>query len=220
MIPDCNFSIRSFLGGYDQNFTYLITCSITDAQVLIDAAIDLKEISPFIKNTPLVLLITHTHGDHISNINQYLDYFNNLTIIGHPDTTFSIKNKTINTVNDNHKFRIGHLNFTSIHTPGHYYDSICYQLNHLLFTGDTLFVGRTGRVVSKKSNIHDLYHSVYKKILTLPHNTIIYPGHNYGKQPTISIKENIKISPLLNAKNRNSFINLMKEYESSRISKI
>ena len=94
--------------------------------------------------------------------------------------------------------------------------SICYQLNPVLFTGDTLFVGRTGRVVSDRSDINHLYDSIYKKILNLPHNTIIYPGHNYGPQPTISLKDNIKISPLLNAKNRNNFIDLMKEYEKSR----
>lgn len=219
MVPNCNFSIRSFLGGYDQNFTYLITCSITNEHILIDAAIDIKKILPFIKKNPLALLITHSHNDHIAYIKQYLDYFNNLIVVGHPDSVLKIKNKGIKTVAHNHKFNFEYLNFTSIHTPGHYFDSICYQLNPVLFTGDTLFVGRTGRVISQKSDINELYNSVYKKILTLPHNTIIYPGHNYGSQPTISIKENIKISPLLNARNRNNFIDLMKEYEKTRIPK-
>ena len=72
-------------------------------------------------------------------------------------------------------------------------------------------------MISQKSDINELYNSVYKKILTLPHDTIIYPGHNYGSQPTISIKENIKISPLLNARNKNNFIDLMEEYEKTRI---
>ena len=217
MVPKCNFSIRAFLGGYDQNFTYLVTCSITNEHILIDAAINIKKILPFIKKTPLALLITHSHDDHIAYIKQYLDFFNNLIVIGHPDSELKKKNKGFKTIAHNQKFKFGYLNFTSIHTPGHYFDSICYQLNPVLFTGDTLFVGRTGRVVSQKSNINELYNSVYKEILTLPHHTIIYPGHNYGSQPTISIKENIKISPLLNARNKNNFIDLMEEYEKTRI---
>ena len=219
MVPKRNFSIRSFLGGYDQNFTYLVTCSITNEHILIDAAINIKKILPFIKKTPLALLITHGHNDHIAYIKQYLDFFNNLIVIGHPDSELKKNNKGFKTIAHNQKFKFGYLNFTSIHTPGHYFDSICYQLNPVLFTGDTLFVGRTGRVVSQKSSVDELYNSVYKEILTLPHNTIIYPGHNYGSQPTISIKENIKISPLLNARNKNNFIDLMKEYEKTRIPK-
>ena len=217
MIPNYNFSIRSFLGGYDQNFTYLISCSITNAQILIDASISIKKIIPFVNKNLKAVLITHSHGDHISYINQYIDFFDNIMIVGHPDSIINIKKK-VKTVNHNQNFTIGKLNFTSIHTPGHYYDSMCYKLNPVLFTGDTLFVGRTGRVVSKKSNINDLYNSIYKNILDLPHDIRIYPGHDYGRQPTILLKDNIKISPLLNAKNRNDFIKKMKEYEDNRIS--
>ena len=217
MIPNYNFSIRSFLGGYDQNFTYLISCSITNAQILIDASISIKKIIPFVNKNLKAVLITHSHVDHISNINQYIDFFDNIMIVGHPDSIINIKKK-VKTVNHNQNFTIGKLNFTSIHTPGHYYDSICYKLNPVLFTGDTLFVGRTGRVVSKKSNINDLYNSIYKNIFDLPHDIRIYPGHDYGNQPTILLKDNIKISPLLNAKNRNDFIKKMKEYEDNRIS--
>ena len=217
MIPNYNFSIRSFLGGYDQNFTYLISCSITNAQILIDASISIKKIIPFVNKNLKAVLITHSHGDHISYINQYIDFFDNIMIVGHPDSIINIKKK-VKTVNHNQNFTIGKLNFTSIHTPGHYYDSICYKLNPVLFTGDTLFVGRTGRVVSKKSNINDLYNSIYKNIFDLPHDIRIYPGHDYGRQPTILLKDNIKISPLLNAKNRNDFIKKMKEYEDNRIS--
>ena len=216
MVPDCNFSIRSFVGGYDKNFTYLITCNATAEHLLIDASVNIKKILPFIKKFPLALLITHSHSDHISYIKQYLDFFHNLIVIGHPDTTLSLKIKNFKTMTHNQEIRFGSLNLTAIHTPGHYYDSICYQLNPVLFTGDTLFVGRTGRVVSDRSDVNHLYDSIYKKILNLPHNTIIYPGHDYGSQPTISLKDNIKISPLLNAKNRNNFIDLMKEYEKSR----
>ena len=45
MNPETDFSIRSFLGGYDKNFTYLITCSRTGTQAIVDAAIDTNAVS-------------------------------------------------------------------------------------------------------------------------------------------------------------------------------
>ena len=62
-----------------------------------------------------------------------------------------------------------------------------------------------------------LYNSVYKKWLTLSGNTIIYPGHNYGSKPTMTMNENIKISNLLQASGEKDFINRMKNYEKTRV---
>ncbi len=59
----------------------------------------------------------------------------------------------------------------------------------MLFTGDTIFVGRTGRTINSLSNITQLYHSVYERILTLPPETTIYPGHDYGPAPTAALGE-------------------------------
>ncbi|GIS55242.1 hypothetical protein Ct9H90mP29_22840 [bacterium] len=73
-----------------------------------------------------------------------------------------------------------------------------------------------GRVKSDKSDIKDLYDSVYNKILTLPHNIRIYPGHDYGESSTILLKENIKMSPLLQAKDLMDFKERMKNYEENR----
>ena len=61
-----------------------------------------------------------------------------------------------------------------------------------------------------------MYESVYNKILTLPENTIIYPGHDYGPKISISLKENISISPLLQASDEDDFIERMANYEKNR----
>ena len=70
MKPDTDFSIRSILGGYDQNFTYIITCMRTGMQVCVDAAVDRSSIEPYIRSEPAALLVTHTHGDHIARFDQ------------------------------------------------------------------------------------------------------------------------------------------------------
>ena len=215
MIPSTNFSINSFCGGYDNNFTYLVTCNHTGMQVLIDASCELKKIVPYIRSHVSAVLITHSHSDHIQYLDQYIKAYPNMVVFGHENSQ-SFSPKKIKPLKNNLKLKIGALVFKSIYTPGHYYDSICYQLNPILFTGDTMFVGRTGRVISNKSNIKDLYNSIYDKILKMPLNTRIFPGHNYGKHSTITLKDNIRISPLLQATSLTDFEKKMEDFEFSR----
>ena len=218
MNPETDFSIRPFLGGFDKNFTYLITCSQTKSNIIVDAALPINQILPFITNPPTALLITHTHSDHISYVKDYINIFPNLIIIGHSESASIFEKNNFKIIKHHQNFKIGRLLFTAIHTPGHYFDSICYLMKPALFTGDTLFIGRTGRVKSKKSDIRELYNSIYKKLLILSKELRIYPGHDYGKQPSLKIKDNISISPLLRAKNLQDFIERMEDYELNRLS--
>ena len=213
-----NFSIQSFEGGYDKNYSYLLTCLEAISSIVVDASLELSRLQPFIKTRPAAILITHSHHDHIKHINEYVEAYPEIKVIGHP------KSKLNNTpeinylpMKDNSIFKLGGLEIKIIHTPGHYYDSVCFLVENVIFTGDTLFIGRTGRTLSKGSNISDLYNSVYKKLLTLPGSTIIYPGHNYGPKPTMTMNDNIKISNLLQASGEKDFINRMKNYEKTRV---
>ena len=216
MKPETDFSIRTILGGYDKNFSYIITCMRTGMQVCVDAAVDGSSIKPYVRSELVALLVTHTHGDHIAFLDDYLKLYPNMVILGHPQTVPKPGGKTFQALEHNQIFRVGELSFKTLHTPGHYYDSITYQLESVLFTGDTLFVGRTGRVISARSNIEKLYDSIYNIILTLPKNIRIYPGHDYGDTPTISLQENIASSPLLQASDMNDFKVRMSDYEHSR----
>ena len=58
---------------------------------------------------------------------------------------------------------------------------------------------------------------MYNKLFKLPHNTVIYPGHNYGPKPSMTIAENINSSSLLQAKSENDFMIRMRNYEQERI---
>ncbi len=206
--------IQSFCGGYDQNFVYLITDKLSGEQCLIDAAIPFSNIERFIPDNLSSLLITHSHGDHIAHLDELFNVFTCVNIFSFSQQ-ISTKYST-EAIRDCQTINLGKTKISVLHTPGHFPDSVCFLINNALFTGDTLFVGRTGRTISQGSDVRQLYQSVYSKLLTLPKDTLIFPGHNYGPKPTITLEENIQISPLLQAINEQDFIARMDQYEVNR----
>ena len=211
--------VKSFEGGYDKNFSYLIWCNKTNIASLIDPSVDIAAIIDAIKKYKLEfksIFITHSHHDHFSYLKDFINIYPKINIYINYKTEF--QHSLVSYLKNNQKIAIGNEQITCISTPGHFYDSMCFwnKKHNILFTGDTVFVGRTGRVVSHKSNIEDLYHSIYNIILKLPLETIIYPGHNYGNKDKISIKENKQISNFFNAQNFRDFEKIMEDFEKNR----
>ena len=79
-----------------------------------------------------------------------------------------------------------------------------------------MFVSRPGRTIGTKSNISNLYNSIYKHLLKLPEQTIIYPGHHYGYTPSVTLKENISLSPFFQCESEKEFVKVMADYEKNR----
>lgn len=209
------FRITQFSGGYDRNFTYLIVSDGQRRSLLVDASVPVNLIRSFTEHIPEALLITHSHGDHIAWLEDYLATFPGIKIIAGTNTLLPAKLNVVK-VRDRELWCAGDLKINLIYTPGHYPDSVCFQIDDALFTGDTIFIGRTGRTIDPESNIEDLYHSVYSRILTLDENTLVYPGHDYGQHPRITLKDNIALSPLLRAENMKDFIGRMADFERDR----
>ena len=212
--------IKSFLGGFDKNFCYLMWCEKTNLTAIIDPSVSVNPILEYIQYNNLILdkiLVTHTHHDHIAYLDDILNEYPNIKVFVHTNSC-TLKNYNIHPLTHGELLSLGTEMFVSLFTPGHYYDSICYynKARALIFTGDTIFVGRTGRVISSKSNIKELFHSIYNVILKLPSKTIIYPGHHYGYKKYITIKENISISDFFNCNTLNEFKKVMKNFEKNR----
>lgn len=95
---------------------------------------------------------------------------------------------------DNQEFKLGDVTIRVLHTPGHTMESTCYLLldennkEHAIFSGDTLFLGDVGRpdLAQKSADITQedlagmLFESLRSKVMTLPDDTIVYPGHGAG----------------------------------------
>ena len=212
-------NIKTFQGGYDKNLCYLYWCNKTKHAALIDASVEINPILEFIEKNNLILskiLITHTHHDHIVYINDWLEQ-NPLINIYCYNKSKNLKFQFIGLLN-NEMISIGNEILIAMHTPGHFYDSMCFwsKDDSFIFTGDTMFVGRTGRTISAQSNISDLYNSIYKSILALPDKTIIFPGHHYGYKKTISLKENKQLSNFFTCNSLDNFKKVMENYEKNR----
>ena len=115
---------------------------------------------------PVALLITHAHPDHVCGI-EFLQQTYNLTPIIQPNEGVLALPAT-----DWH--------IEVIATPGHKEDAVCYYLpnDKILFTGDTLFQESIGRTDLPGGDMATLIRSLNKLVL-LPEDTQVYPGHGY-----------------------------------------
>jgi glyoxylase-like metal-dependent hydrolase (beta-lactamase superfamily II) len=98
---------------------------------------------------------------------------------------------------DGHQLSLGRFQATVIHTPGHTPGSICLYFPGHLFTGDTLFVGAAGRTDLPGASLDQLIKSLEEKIMPLPDDTIVWPGHDYGDTPTSTLGQEKADNPFL-----------------------
>jgi len=92
-------------------------------------------------------------------------------------------------VSDGQLIRVGNVALKVIHTPGHTPGGMCLFIDGMVFTGDTLFVGSVGRTDFPGGSYQELERSVRTKLYTLPGDTVVFPGHNYGMRPTSTIQQ-------------------------------
>jgi glyoxylase-like metal-dependent hydrolase (beta-lactamase superfamily II) len=87
-------------------------------------------------------------------------------------------------LDDRDALTVGDLCVKVLHTPGHTDDSVCFLVNDtLLFTGDTLYVGRA----PKGQRPRELFDSLHHRVLSLPGDTRVWPGHDLGNRPSSTI---------------------------------
>jgi len=213
-------NVKRFQGGYDKNFCYVVSCDETKMAAIIDPSVEINPVIEYIESNNLILdkvLITHTHHDHIYYLGDFINLYPLMKVYA------SVKARLPKTVDfkkieHNDVVMVGKHFILSLFTPGHYIDSICYWVKsqNIIFTGDTMFVGRTGRTISSGSNLKDLYYSTYDILLKLPSDTVIFPGHHYGFRKNITLRENMKLSNFFQCKSFSEFDKVMQNFEKSR----
>ena len=182
---------------------YIIQDEKTKETMIIDpgnASENLIEILDAMQVKMKYILLTHCHGDHIGGVNKIKEKYGGKILI-HTKDAVGLKDISINLsthiglepialqedarINDGDLLHVGNLEFQVIHTPGHTCGSIslyCEQ-EKMLFSGDTLFRGAWGRVDLPTSSFEDIISSITNKLIKLPADTIVYPGHRKNKKP-------------------------------------
>ena len=194
--------VKTFCGGYDKNFCYLVFDDETKEAAIIDTSLEPKLIISFIEQNNLKLkfaIVMHGHFDHQVGLNYYKE--NNIKLVASDKSKKEANTK----VKDNGTLQLGEYNLKIIYTPGHIYDAICVLVEGKLFTSDTLFVDTIGTCRLPGANREEMYNSLYNKILKLPDDTIIYPGHDYGKTKTDTLAGQKKTNQYLQAKSKEEF---------------
>lgn len=181
----------------DPTNCYIIFDEKSKEIMVIDPAGDVDKIEELIKildGKLKYIYLTHCHGDHILGVTELKNRCGGKILIHRYDSE-GLNNPEINLspyigfgnieleadsrIDDNDLIHLGELQFKVIHTPGHTQggSSLYCEKEKCLFSGDTMFRGTWGRTDLPTSNREDIINSITNKLLILPNDVIVYPGH-------------------------------------------
>ncbi|UMZ73843.1 hydroxyacylglutathione hydrolase family protein [Natranaerofaba carboxydovora] len=187
-----------------KNFTYLVACEDSDKGAIIDPSMDYKTIINEVEKENIninYIINTHDHPDHTVD-NEELKEELGAKIVQH---TASKRGDL--KIGDEEELRLGETKLKFFHTPGHTDHDICIFVENNLFTGDTLFVGKVGGTSDEKSAKRQF--DSLKKLMQLPDEVVVWPGHNNGAKSKSTIGEEKTNNPFcLRLNNFNEFVDL------------
>ena len=196
--------------------TYLVACPHTREAVIIDPAGEEDKILDLIQTQNVkikYILNTHGHSDHVLGNPKLKEVLNVPVCMHEADDRFfsdpSVREKSSQELGlpppdpadirlkDEDVIEVGTLDIKVIHTPGHTPGSVCYLIDGNLFCGDTLFVGAVGRTDLIGGSLETLLESLEKRLIVLPKETVVWPGHDYGDTPTSTMGREMEENPYI-----------------------
>jgi glyoxylase-like metal-dependent hydrolase (beta-lactamase superfamily II) len=179
---------------------YIVGSESSKEGMIIDPGAEAEVILRNIKDLGLeirFIVLTHGHIDHIGALKEVKEATGAEVAI-HTDDAQALQENSVSTLlglsyptplpadrllKDGDSMDIGDLHFLVLHTPGHSPGCICLLGQGVMFSGDTLFNYGIGRADLPGSNYSQLMNSIHTKLMILPDNTTVYPGH--GPDTTI-----------------------------------
>ena len=201
--------LKQFRTGGDRNFGYLVADGVTRDAALIDPSYAPELMVRFSRDSEYAVAYvfnTHAHFDH-ANGNDVVERLTGkqALCLGSTDRGTGIL------VEHEARFPLGDLEIRVIHTPGHTVDSICLYVGDALFTGDTLFVGKVGGT-DLGSGAKAEYDTLHQRLLSLPDDTRVFPGHDVGATPESTIGHERETNPFLLQPDLEAFVHLKQNW--------
>ena len=150
-------------------------------------------------------LETHLHADHITAGGQLRKVLGVQTAVSEQCGADSADWQ----LNDGDEITFGQEGIKVIATPGHTAGSLSYLWQDKLFTGDALLINGCGRTDFQGGDAGVLFDSITERILTLPSETLIYPGHDYQGRRVSNVAQEKLINSRLAKQSREGFIATM-----------
>ncbi len=166
------------MGDYGNN-GYVIVCPETNESVVIDTPAEPEKLIAVARDTTVkAILMTHTHRDHLVGFETIRSE------LGAPVGVHAAEADNLPTppdflLADGDTVNAGTVSLSVLHTPGHTPGGVCFLTGKHLFSGDTLFPGGPGNTRTNQA-LQQLIESICNKLLVLPGETVVYPGHGDG----------------------------------------
>ncbi|MEN0061924.1 MAG: MBL fold metallo-hydrolase [Myxococcota bacterium] len=206
-----------------ENFVYLLGDADTRECVVVDPAWDVDGIVAKIQADGMTLrgaLISHWHPDHVGgNLMghdvQGLARFRELAdvpiYVHEADQPWvqvmtGLAPSDLTPVQNGHRVTVGNVEIECLHTPGHTEGSQCFRCGQALVSGDTLFLQGCGRTDLPGGNVEEMWRTLNERLLALPSDLVLYPGHDYGAQPHAALSEVRKTNTMLQAPDYATFL--------------
>ncbi len=188
---------RQLFESVSCSYTYLLASRRGGEALIIDPVLEkVDRYLQLLEELDLKLvkaLDTHVHADHITGMGALRDRTRCITVMGAESQVDVVSQR----VSDGDPIEIEGLRLTALHTPGHTDDSYCFLMDDRVFTGDTLFIRGTGRTDFQHGDSRVAYESIFNKLLSLPEETLVYPGHDYKGDTVSTIGEEKAHNPRL-----------------------
>ena len=176
-------SIQKVHVGEKDTNCYVVACADTKEAVVIDPGGDAPKILSQLDGLSVKwIAVTHAHPGHVGAKDEVKAATNATTAMHLADATAYLKSAERYLISTD-TLPFGRFALEVLITPGHTPGGLSYKVGNHVFTGDTLLAGKIGRVDLPGSSPQQMLLSLHGQLLTLPDNTVVYPGH--GPNTTI-----------------------------------
>lgn len=194
MVP---LNVEQYVVGPVQTNCYFAVNDETKELLIIDPGAQANRLAAEVRDKalkPVAILLTHGHFDHAGAAAELAEQYQ-IPVYAQVEERETLENPALNLsgwdgvaqayhadsyLEDEQELDLAGFHIRVFHTPGHTTGGCCYYFpyQNALFSGDTLFRMSVGRTDFPKGSASDLIHAIKEKIMRLPDETDVYPGHN------------------------------------------